>query len=131
MPRYKKPGTGRDFLPGNSGGPGRPKDPPELKAIKQMSNGEYKLLMHKLMNLSPEDLLNFKGTVLEMAMASVIHQSIKQGDPSRLQYFTDRLFGKVTDKVEVSAIALMTPREKIAAAKEAILKLESQLKDNE
>lgn len=96
MPRYKKPGSGRDFKPGQSGNPnGRPKNPIELMTIKQMSKGEFSLLMHKLINLKPEELSAFRGTVLEMAMASIIQQAIKQGDPSRLQFFIERLFGKI------------------------------------
>lgn len=91
----------KPFKHGNPGGPGRPKNPPELKEVQQMTKGQYQLLMHRLMSLKPEELGGFKGTLLEMALASIIQHAIKTGDQSRLTYFTDRLFGKVKDEVEI------------------------------
>jgi hypothetical protein len=121
----------KPFQKGNPGGPGRPRNPPELMDLSLMTQGEFKLLMHRLINLRPEELSSFKGTILEMAVASIIQRAIKDGDPVRLQYFTDRLFGKVSDKLEISPINLMTPREKLEAAKQAILKLEAKLDSDE
>ena len=96
------PKTLKPFKPGQSGNPnGRPKNPPELKEVQQMTKGQYQLLMHRLMSLKPEELSGFKGTLLEMALASIIQHAIKTGDQSRLTYFTDRLFGKVKDEVEI------------------------------
>jgi hypothetical protein len=99
------------FQVGNPGGPGRPKDPPEIKLIKQMTRGEFSLLIHKLIDLKPEELKDFKGTVLEMAMASIIQQAIKHGDPTRLQFFVERLFGKVKTEIEHSGSLGLTEAE--------------------
>jgi len=99
------------FQVGNPGGPGRPQDPPELKLIKQMTRGEFSLLIHKLIDLKPEELKDFKGTVLEMAMASIIQQAIKHGDPTRLQFFVERLFGKVKTEIEHSGSLGLTEAE--------------------
>lgn len=94
---------GRDFKPGQSGNPkGRPKDPPELKAIKQMTKAEFSLAIQKLINLKPDELKEFKGTAIEMALAATIQNAIKYGDVSRIQSLIDRLFGKVTDKLETT-----------------------------
>ena len=92
----------KPFKKGWEGGPGRPSHPPELKAIKQMSQGEFKALVYKIINSAPEDLNNFRGTVLELALASTIQKAIKEGDQSRIEFFLQRLFGKVPDKLEVS-----------------------------
>lgn len=92
----------RKFKKGNPGGPGRPKDSPELHLIKQMTKGEFSLLIHKLIHLRPDELAAFKGTVLEMAMASAMQSAIKTGDFARIQSFVDRLFGKVKDQIEHS-----------------------------
>lgn len=126
MPQYKKPGTGRDFKPGQSGNPkGRPKDPPELKAIKQMTRGEFSLLIHKLIGLKPEDLKDFKGTVLEMAMASAVQAAIKHGDFSKMQSFIERLFGKVPDVVN-STVETKTVNKSLS---ELYKELEEAMKD--
>ena len=107
MPRYKKPGTGRDFQPGQSGNPaGRRPDPPELKAIKKMSKGEFDLMMHKFMHLTQIELGKIisdpNSKAPEAILASIAAQAIKQGDPGRFTYFSDRLFGKVKDEINVT-----------------------------
>lgn len=121
--------TLKPFKPGHPGGPGRPKNPPALKEIQQMTKGEYVLLMHKLINLKPDELANFKGTILEMAMASIIQKAIKEGDDKRLTYFTDRLFGKVKEQVEMEVTGHLdgkTEQEKLEAVKEAVKVLEAK-----
>lgn len=95
------PKTLKKFQPGQSGNPaGRPKDPPELKQIKSMTKGEFSVLIHKLLELKPDELKDFKGTVLEMAMASAMQKAIKSGDFGNIQGFIERLFGKVKDEVQ-------------------------------
>ena len=94
------PKTLKPFKPGQSGNPaGRPKNPIELQAVKQMTKGEFSLLIHKLIDLKPEELSSFKGTVLEMAMASAMQHAIKSGDFAKIQIFIERLFGKVKDEL--------------------------------
>ncbi len=91
----------KKFKPGQTGNPkGRPPEPKELKAIKQMTKGEFSVLIHKLIELKPEELSTFKGTVLEMAMASAMQKAIKSGDFSNIQGFIERLFGKVKDELQ-------------------------------
>lgn len=84
---------------------GRPPDPPELKEYKkQFTYSEVRLIMFKMLNLTPQELKNFKGNVFETALASIVHKAILGGDPQRLEFFLQRLFGKVPDKVEVTAV---------------------------
>lgn len=99
MAKGKKTG-GKNFKPGVITNPnGRPPEGPELKAIKNMSKNELAELFHRVLSAKPEDLNNFKGTVLEQWLASIIYQGIKQGDWGRLNPFIERLFGKVKDEV--------------------------------
>lgn len=89
----------KPFKAGHPGGPGRPVDPPELKAIKGMTKAELEILFHKILAAKPEELNNFNGTVLEKWLASIIYQGIKSGDYGRLNPFLERLFGKVKDEI--------------------------------
>lgn len=88
---------------GEKRSPGRPKDPPELSLIKKLTKGELELLMNRLLVLSKAELksVHENGTAIEMSMASIILKSIDHGDHFRLQFFIERLLGKVTDKLEV------------------------------
>lgn len=97
----------KPFKKGETGNPnGRPANPPELRELQKMTKGEFEVLMHKLVNCKPEDLGQFKGTVLEMALASTIQKAIKEGDSHRIEFFLQRLFGKVKEEVssEITAV---------------------------
>ncbi len=95
------PASLKPFKKGWKGGPGRPKNPPALNDARRMTKAEFELLVSKLIDLKPEELGNFKGTVLEMAMASIMQKAIKEGDNRRLEFFVERLFGKVAQPVEL------------------------------
>lgn len=95
----------RPFPKGVSGNPkGRPKDPIELILTKQMSQAEFRIMMNKILQAKPEDLKDFRGTALERAIASIVEHAIKTGDPTRIEFFLQRMFGKVPDKIEVTAV---------------------------
>lgn len=87
---------------GNPGSKGRPKDPPELHLIKKLTKGEFDLLMNRLLILTPAQAEIYQGNILEMAMLSILKKAVDHGDHFRLQFFIDRLLGKVVDKMEVS-----------------------------
>lgn len=96
MPRYKKPGTGRDFLPGNNANPkGRPKDPPELKALKQLNKNQLDLLLNQLLQAKPDELKGMNSTVLELWLASGASKGIQKGDFTNLVTLIERLIGKI------------------------------------
>jgi hypothetical protein len=105
----KKP-PGIPWKKGKPGGPGRPKDPPELHTIKRMTKAELELLMHKIMHLSEKELEDFKGTAIEMSMAAIIKKSITYGDNQRVNFFLERLFGKVPTKLEHSGSIDSNPK---------------------
>lgn len=129
MPQYKKPGTGRDFLPGQSGNPkGRPPDSPEIKALKKLTKGELAVLLNKVLQSKPEDLKTFKGTVLELWLAAGATKAIQTGDYSRLEFLINRLIGKVPDKLEVSEIDSVSDEELLKMAENAIQSMKEKLK---
>lgn len=94
-----------NYKKGHPGGPGRPKDPPELVVLKMLTKTELELLMNTLLTKSKEELKAIKvhGTAIQMSMAAIILKSIEGGDHFRLQFFIERLLGKVPDKVEHDA----------------------------
>lgn len=82
---------------------GRKPDPEGLAALKkQFSYSEFKMLMYQMLLLKPEELKGYKGTAIEMALASIVHKAILSGDPQRIEFFLCRLFGKVPEKIEIS-----------------------------
>lgn len=92
---------GRDFPVGWKGGPGRPKDPPELHLIKQMTRAELRLMITKFMMLPHEELRAFyedkTNNSLELALAQLLILMVRHGDQSRLNFIIEQLFGKLKE----------------------------------
>lgn len=86
---------------GNPGG--RPSLPPELKAIKSLSQIECCKLVSKYARMSKleveECLLNPSIPAIELAIASIFIQAIKKGDFFRLGFLLDRAIGKVPEQM--------------------------------
>lgn len=135
MANYTKKGDkmpkGKPFVPGDPRA-GRPKDPPELKQIKRLTKGEFSLLIQKYMTMDLMELgaiaNNPTTKAIDAMIASIIVQCIKQGDYTRLNFFIDREFGKVTEKVEVKNYKDMTDEELILEAENEVRKLKEKLK---
>lgn len=97
--------TARNLKPwpkGVSGNPGgNPKLPEELRAIKSLTQIEACKLISKYARLSRGELeaavQDPQTPVIELAIASIFAQSIKQGDYTRLSFLLDRAIGKVRD----------------------------------
>ena len=97
------PKTLKPFPKGVSGNPaGRPPDPPELKEIQRLTKGSLELLVNKILSAKPEELNQFRGTVLEVWLASGASQAIKAGDYQRLVTLLERLIGKVPVTIDIS-----------------------------
>lgn len=116
MAARKKDGR---FKKGESGNPnGRPKLPPELKQIKQLSPSYVKTVIAKLTRMSKEQITEWielpmesgGPNLLEMMVASVINQALSHGDHSKLQFLLDRSIGKVVEqhKVQVQPVTYKT-----------------------
>jgi len=90
-------------------------------------------LLNKILNSKPEDLSQFRGTVLEIWLAAGATNAIKTGDYSRLMLLLDRIVGKPSDKVEleVKPVEAWTKEEKLKLleeSRESLRKLEEELK---
>lgn len=124
----------KPFKPGQSGNPaGRPPNPPELKEMQRLTKGQVEVLLNKILNSKPEDLSQFRGTVLEIWLAAGATNAIKTGDYSRLMLLLDRIVGKPSDKVEleVKPVEAWTKEEKLKLleeSRESLRKLEEELK---
>ncbi len=99
-----KPAT--KFKKGKSGNPaGRPPDPPELKALKNLTKAELirvanivvKGDMAALKAIAASD----KSSVLEAMLAGVCIRIMKRGDMQALNILLDRLIGRVPGKDEL------------------------------
>lgn len=86
-----KPGIG-------GGGKGRPALPPELKAIKSLSQLEVAKIVSKFGRMTAEQLNAAKNnpqtTTIEACVISIFAHSIAKGDYARLSILLDRAIGK-------------------------------------
>lgn len=114
-----------NFKPGQSGNPnGRPKLPPELKAVKALTADEINRMISKYTRMSKAELreaIESPDTpALELMIASGIANGIKTGDYSKIAFLLDRTIGKVKDSHEIinrsekDAELDKIPKEKLA-----------------
>lgn len=108
MPKGKKYG-GRDFQPGNPGGPGRPKASLELKGQPRLTRESYSVTLNKIAHKTPEELIQMlskenrnKYTMLELWIANVVKIGYEKGDMMRLESILNRAIGPVKQQLEVS-----------------------------
>ncbi len=113
IPRVKKPGEkGPTHLPpmetrwvkGIAPNPaGRPKDPPEMRRLKNLTKQELVDVGNIIVKGNMDDLKNIKGdpeaSVLKTMIAAIAARVIRQGDMHALNVLLDRLIGKVKDEV--------------------------------
>lgn len=96
------------FKKGKSGNPkGGPKLPDDIREANKLTKtaildilGQYLTMRVETLDVVLRD--NSKP-VLHRAVASICKLMIETGDHQRLNWFMDRMIGKVTDKVEHSA----------------------------
>lgn len=98
---------GPGFPKGKSGNlKGRPKIKARIQELKKLAYDEFIELITSLLKMTVTEVraLSEKedGTpMLTGAMASVLYKAYRTGDSTRLNFFLERLYGKVLDKVEV------------------------------
>ena len=93
------------FSPGQSGNPnGRPPIPVDVKEFQKTNNYEVGRILNECIFLPLEELkkrsLNKKNSALENLIVSVLLKAIKTGDVRTLNFFLDRLVGKVKEESE-------------------------------
>lgn len=98
---------GRDFKPGQSGNPkGPPKLSPDVKAARKINRLEFERVATEMLNKTADEI---KATAkdpqtrgLELIVSTILMKGIQNGDQFRLNFFLERLIGKVSDKVQHS-----------------------------
>lgn len=120
---------GRDVKKGQVLNPnGRPPLPDHLKMtiklthLRDFTRNRIIEMISKMFLHTPEQLTEVfnhpETTALEKAFIKIMHEAIRKGDEKKLQFLLDRAFGKVKERVEVSAdahtqlIALIKKRER-------------------
>lgn len=106
MAKGKKFG-GRDFKKGQSGNPnGAPRIPEDIKIMRKLTRIEFDRIVNKFLYSDKAEISRIssdpKTPLMELLIASIIHKAISQGDERRLNFFLDRLLGKVKDQVEMT-----------------------------
>lgn len=94
------PNIGPKWKPGQSGNPlGKPKLPEALKGIKGLTQMEANRLISKyarmILSQLKDAIANPLTPVVDLAICSIWHKSIQQGDYQRLAFLLDRAIGKV------------------------------------
>jgi hypothetical protein len=106
-PKRKQGGKGRPFKKGDIPNPkGRAPVPEDVREARKVDK-EYALsVMSKFLYKSLDELEAMRSDasrpVYEHMLISAAIVSIETGDSSRIDFFLNRLIGKVTDKIEHS-----------------------------
>lgn len=93
------------FQKGKSGNPsGRPALPDDVrKAIKEDAATFYRSLS-KVLRMNRNELTalakDTTAPVMDLMVASLAAKAVKDGDPQRIRLLTERIAGKVPDKIE-------------------------------
>ena len=87
------------WKPGQTGNPnGVPKIEKEIKSVRQLTRQDTITSMHKVLNMTIEEiqvLMKAKDSkASDLLIASVIAKAIATGDVTRINFLYDRLFGK-------------------------------------
>lgn len=119
---------GRDFQPGN---PGRPPLPSDVKEIRRLNTVEFERLANKYLYMSADEaevrMKDKSLPLVELMIASVIHQAIARGDQLRLNFVLDRLIGRVPVKIQVPIGDMENPVERtISGLSDEQVKIEYQ-----
>lgn len=95
---------GRPFKKGNDHGKGRPPYSPEEKGMTKLTKTEILRLINLYLTTTVSELKAIckddSFPAMQRMITAVALSAIEQGDHKRLDFFFDRLIGKVTDKVE-------------------------------
>jgi hypothetical protein len=95
------------WKPGQSGNPaGGPKDPPEIKKIKNLTKIELIEVANLIIKGNLDELMDLKdnpdASVLQVMIAGVAIRVMKKGDMTALDILLNRLIGKVKDEIDIN-----------------------------
>lgn len=96
-----------DFKPGNKFSKGRPKLPPELKAIQLLSKDEFKKTISKYISMDLLELEKYHAQiklkslrVLDGIIIALIIKAFRDQDIQTIDWLATRSVGKVKDEVD-------------------------------
>lgn len=107
MPRYKAPGTGRDWKPGQSGNPkGKPPFPKILKEAKKLTRNDFEMAVHKVRQMTLQEARDYMRDaknvdVLEYAVIGQFIAAAK-GNTAAFNFLCDRIIGPIKHELEIS-----------------------------
>ncbi len=106
----------KPFVKGQSGNP-------EGRAKQVLTKDKVASIMGKFSLMTRDELKkvadNPKSTMIEIAVASILHRAVKDGDFSRLDFLLARSIGKVKEEIEQTVKSISdemldsVPREEI------------------
>lgn len=77
---------------------GRPKKPKEVKAMQKLRQNEFERLIHKFFYMTAEEVQQQikkpHTPMIEIFIGQIMILGVKKGDPIRLEYLAQRIFGK-------------------------------------
>lgn len=95
------------FKPGNQGGPGRPSNPPELKAIRALTKEYVNEVMQLVLDNDWPALQRLANSTTEPMLkrlsAKALLTADRKGDISTLETILNRVLGKPKETVDHSA----------------------------
>lgn len=101
---YGKKTGGKDFIPGQPGGPGRPHLPQEIREGRKLNQIRVSEVLNKFIDMPLEDVIRFvqdkTNPAMEVLVGSILVHGIKHGDQNRLNFLLDRLIGRVKEQHE-------------------------------
>jgi len=121
------------YVKGQSGNPkGVPRPSPEDKTIKHLTQYEFRQVFSEFIGLTKEQIIAISkdpnSTALRLMVASVLVKAINNGDADRLEYFIQRIAGKMKENVHLSGSLTNTHElgESVKPLLDKILKLDKE-----
>lgn len=118
MSRDGKKTGGRDFLPGNPGGPGAPRITLAERMARKVTASVWSSLLNKYMSHSKEELEEAKKDtslpIIELIIIGHFLDAHKKADPSKFEVVLQRAIGKVPEKPPEDLADPENLREKLA-----------------
>jgi len=96
----------KPFEKGNSGGPGRPALPKELKEIKNATKEKLYNCFFKYQTLTDNEVLEIKAsgnlTLLEQGILKSLEEFKKSGDYLIIKYPLDQIIGRARESLDLN-----------------------------
>lgn len=98
-------GPGRPFKKGQSGNPGgKAKVDPGAKALQSLSQAQFQEIANLVLLGQKQDVTNIvndtSAPLFKRWLAKLADNGLTRGDQQALEFFLNRLLGKVPDRVE-------------------------------